>query len=100
MGIVGGGRVPVSVDTTQTEFDTVEETGGAKTHTLTETEMPSHQHFSGLYQVADRFGSGGRDAAGTYSGYGGAVYTSSTGGSGAHNNLQPYITCYMWKRTA
>lgn len=24
----------------------------------------------------------------------------SQGGSDAHNNLQPYITCYMWKRTA
>lgn len=26
--------------------------------------------------------------------------TNNTGGNGAHNNLQPYITCYMWKRTA
>ena len=24
----------------------------------------------------------------------------SQGGNVAHNNLQPYITCYMWKRTA
>lgn len=24
----------------------------------------------------------------------------SQGGNGAHNNLQPYITCYMWKRMA
>ena len=26
--------------------------------------------------------------------------TAATGGGGAHSNLQPYITCYMWKRTA
>lgn len=38
------GRVPVGRDSTQTEFDTLGETGGAKTHTLTTSEMPSHNH--------------------------------------------------------
>jgi microcystin-dependent protein len=33
-------------------------------------------------------------------GGGGTGNTGSAGGNGAHNNLQPYITCYMWKRTA
>ena len=38
------GRVPVGYDSGQTEFDTLGETGGAKTHTLTSSEMPSHTH--------------------------------------------------------
>jgi microcystin-dependent protein len=38
------GRVPVGRDSAQTEFDTLGEVGGAKTHTLTTTEMPSHTH--------------------------------------------------------
>ena len=40
----GTGRTVVGIDAGQTEFDTVEETGGAKTHTLTTSEMPSHTH--------------------------------------------------------
>jgi microcystin-dependent protein len=38
------GRVAVGRDATQTEFDTLGETGGAKTHTLAEAEIPSHTH--------------------------------------------------------
>lgn len=40
----GKGRVLVSQDETQTEFDASGETGGSKTHTLTAAEMPSHSH--------------------------------------------------------
>jgi microcystin-dependent protein len=39
------GRVAVGRDSTQTEFDTLGEVGGAKTHTLTTAEMPSHTHI-------------------------------------------------------
>ena len=39
------GRMLVGVDTGQTEFNTVEKTGGEKTHTLTNTEMPVHAHM-------------------------------------------------------
>lgn len=38
------GRAPVGLDSGQTEFDTLGETGGAKTHQLTSSEMPSHTH--------------------------------------------------------
>ena len=84
------GKVPVGYNSSDTDFDTVGKSGGEKTHKLTPTEMPSHRHSAGLYIVADRFGSGSRDAAGTYSGYGNAINTGNTGGNGAHNNLQPY----------
>lgn len=38
------GRVPVGLDSAQTEFDVLAETGGAKTHTLTTAQMPVHTH--------------------------------------------------------
>ncbi|QAY71793.1 hypothetical protein ET471_07985 [Xylanimonas protaetiae] len=39
-----GGRSSVGLDTSQTEFNTVGKTGGAKTHTLNSTEIPGHTH--------------------------------------------------------
>jgi len=95
------GRTLIGVDTGQTEFDTVEETGGSKTHTLTEAEMPSHTH---TYKYSDQdqvelIGGTITDISEVDEG-GSTRTTNSTGGGSAHNNLQPYITVYFWKRTA
>jgi hypothetical protein len=122
----GQGRVPVSLDSAQTEFDTIEETGGAKTHVLTTPQMPSHTHAPGTLNITN---SGNHDHevfrrvnVGDSNGFaqGGGVSsadngrtavdgshdhningnTGSNGGGAAHNIMQPYIVCYMWKRTA
>ena len=94
----GTGRVPVGVDTGQTEFNTVEKTGGAKTHTLTEQEMPSHRH--GLSRTGSLPGGGYEGWVQSNLNTGEVQNTNFAGGNQPHNNLQPYITCYMWKRTA
>lgn len=92
----GAGKVLVGVDGSDSDFNTVEETGGAKTHTLTISEMPAHTHTYGKSTTNEAMSihdiNGLRGAATTN--------TGSTGGGAAHNNLQPYITVYMWKRTA
>lgn len=58
--------------------------GGEETHILTTTEIPSHTH---TYDRADG-GDAGVTAQGTNDGTSG-ILTSSTGGDGAHNNMQP-----------
>jgi len=93
------GRVLVGLDSTQTEFDTIGETGGEKTHTLIADEMPEHVH------EFDLFAAGGPTnptyATGVANGYYiGSQNTKSSGGGEAHNNLQPYKVVYMWLRTA
>jgi microcystin-dependent protein len=98
------GRFPVGLDASQTEFDVLAETGGAKTHTLTVSEMPSHTHThnamtggqgqrglciaDGTNTVTALDSSLGELNVGTTPS---ALMINNTGGSQAHNNLQPYI---------
>lgn len=79
------------------------ETGGEYKHKLTITEMPSHNHKPQLDGVGfATYGSNGGNSNWEYDGnnmlFGGTNVTGNTGGDGAHNNIQPYIAVYMYKR--
>ncbi len=143
--VFGAGKVMIGVDSSDSDFNSAEKTGGEKTHSLVTSEMPTHTHtgpshthsFSGSTgnPSADhthsmngfshgagsshhhssgggayQFGSAPTSTAGvsthhthSFSGTTGGAGTGATGSAGsgsAHNNLQPYVTVYMWKRTA
>ena len=88
------GRMPIGHDAGDSDFDTAEKTGGSKTHTLTINEIPSHTHgldSNTTGETPDGLKPGG-------SGF--DRNTDPTGGGEAHDNMPPYITVYMWKRTA
>ena len=113
----GAGRVPVSVNAQDKDFNAAEKTGGTK-----DAELPSHSHGSFLGSIGpfgvDGFVGGDAsslqpsDPNDSKNGY---LFTISRGdnkyvdkneartssvGKPVASNLQPYITCYMWKRTA
>ena len=138
------GRTIVGKDGSQTEFDVLGETGGAKTHTLTTAEMPSHTHIQDSHNHTQNAhghsindpghmhymdqgpytGGGNYTPPGSDNRYQGNAPTrssttgisinnatatnqattatnQSTGGGGAHNNLQPYIVLnYIIKYSA
>lgn len=127
----GSGRVPVGVNTSDSNFSTVEKTGGAAAVTLSASQIPSHTHAKGTLATASAgahthnlqnqkapwgTSASNRVLVDATSGYTAVTNkattsagvhthtisgsTAATGGGGSHNNLQPYITCYMWKRTA
>ena len=103
----GAGRVLTGLDSSQSEFNAIGETGGAKTaaHTLTTAEMPAHQHGTSWGELhGNKYGTQGSSQVGSAStDYDNNEFLSESiggGGSHSHSTLQPYIVVYMWKRTA
>jgi len=109
----GAGKVPVGIDSSDTDFDTAEETGGGKTASTT---LPNHVHqwFDGTRSGASSgidfsssFTSGSFNSSGAASDFSGDPDTSdfytanpTTNPSITVSTIQPYIVVYMWKRTA
>ena len=110
----GQGKTLVGLNESETEFSTINKTGGEKTHTLTIDEMPSHNHNLGghtflwgenvgtvnIKNANAEAGATSLNRLYTYQNQYGWANTLVNGGSQPHNNLQPYITVYMWKRTS
>lgn len=114
----GAGRVMVGYDSSNALFDTAEETGGSAdaitvSHTHTATTVITDSGHSHLYYSGQGSGSSvpvgdgdGNQLNYSYStstattGITAATTNSTTGSSGTNANYQPYITVYMWKRTA
>lgn len=109
----GAGRVMVGFNSANVLFDTAEETGGSAdstlpthTHTATVTD-PGHFHTVALgsTQTANNFVQNTTNSSAATVNTGSAVTgvtvaNASAGTSGTNTNYQPYITVYMWKRTA
>lgn len=124
----GSGRVPVGVDTSDSDFNAPNKTVGAKSHSytpagtvnghvLTVNELPSHTHNVNYQHMRMTGGMSPYIVAQFDSGSSNVglddfeVTSQSTGNNAAHthpftgtastqSHIQPSITCYMWKRTA
>lgn len=86
------GKVSVGLDSNDTDFDTLGKTGGEATHTLTIDEMPSHNHTEqGYFSVTGGVANGSHVRSRTVINADPKdSVMGATGGSKAHNNLQPY----------
>ena len=95
------GRVLVGQSATDSDF-TAGKTGGEKTHKLTVSEMPRHGHAQNV-SANPGTGSSARidyDQDGRGAPFSQGIETDTRGNDAPHNNLQPYIAVYIWRRTA
>lgn len=102
--LIGQGRTLVGVDTSDNDFKTAGKTGGSKTHTLSINEMPVHSHAQKISANFDDGEFSGRCDYNADSGhmkeFGQGITTETAGGGQAFNIMPPYVTVYIWERTA
>ena len=90
------GRLEVNQNPADSQFSSLGQKYGEKTHTLTIAEMPAHNHPQPIGIIDDKNFTGYATTSQYPPADGPGVYwpgqiTGSTGGGGAHNNIQPSI---------
>jgi hypothetical protein len=100
----GAGRVVIGAGSGtdingETVAFTAGATGGEYNHTLTVAEMPEHTHTVNTSSASWNNGSATLNAPATPY-VAGTSNTSSAGSGDKHNNIQPYVVIYAWRRTA
>lgn len=79
-------------------------TGGEITHALTINEMPEHNHTIYYPNAGGPYGHANigypKDSGTNMTWCAEMCKTAPTGGGAAHNNMPPYLSVYIWKRTA
>ena len=117
----GQGRVMIGAGTSDQAF-TAGTQGGESNHTLISNEMPAHTHTvtdpghshsaGNVYNATHQVGAtnpainmlslnaseGNQNISMAASSTG--ITNNNTGGGASHNNLPPYVVCYLWLRNA
>lgn len=95
--LFGEGRVAVGLDPNNAPFNIDGGIGGEATHILSTAEMPAHTH--GVYAFRYVAGANDKNAGDARGNWSQATAQSySAGGGLPHNNLQPYIVVYRYRR--
>jgi hypothetical protein len=87
-------------DLTESNTFAVNQTGGKYRHKLTEGELPAHQHTLPVDSLGNQNMQSLKESDGNDEGLSATSKTGSAGSNMPHNNIQPYIVVYMFRRTA
>lgn len=115
------GRMPIGIDESNVRYNSVGDIGGSESITLTagQSGLRDHNHGGATYGSTVNMTYGTSNAVGTNGGYyakggGGAEVAGQANtnhahgipnsgwqnASEAHENMPPFIACFIWKRTA
>jgi len=102
--LIGAGSGTDHQPTPETKIFAAGDANGEYNHKLITDEIPAHDHSNGEWdELVRTTGSNTRQGVDSSAGefdIDQSAQIQSVGGGLVHNNLQPYITVYMWKRTA